>query len=174
MINVSVIVGSLSSDSINMKLAKLLEDRYKNEIKMNFVGLGAFPFYSSDIEKNYPKPITDIKSRIKSSDGVIIITPEYNRGIPGVLKNAIDVLSRPNNSDNPFRNKKVAVLGVSPGKIGTALAQNSLKSSLLFLGADILTKEMYLTANEIFDGNNIAENSSTYFDDFINNFKESL
>ncbi len=169
---ISILVGSLNKDSINMKLAKLLTDIFSNKAEFNFIDLAEFPLYSPQLQEDYPAAISKIKTEIEQSDGVMIFTPEYNRSIPGSLKNALDWISRPNDVKNPFLEKKVAVLGVSPGKLGTALAQRHLREILVFFGADIFSGELYLTASDIFDGDNLAENTD-YLCDCVKKFLES-
>lgn len=167
----SILVGSLNEESINMKLARLIAEDFSREAEFNFIDLSEFPLYSPQAQADYPDPITEIKLGIEQSDGVMIFTPEYNRSIPGVLKNALDWISRPNNVKNPFLGKKVAVLGVSPGKLGTALAQRHLREILVFFGADIFAGEMYLTASDVFDGESLADGIG-YLRDYIKGYLE--
>src|SRR3954463_8704376 len=124
-------VGSLASGSINRKLARALTRLAPPELEMREIPIGELPLYSYDYDKNYPPAGTALKDAIESVDAVLFVTPEYNRSIPGALKNAIDWASRPWGT-NSFARKPSAVIGTSPGKIGTAVGQQHLRSILSF------------------------------------------
>lgn len=171
---IAVLVGSLSDDSINKKLAKLVERELPKDVEFEFIDLEIFPFFSSQKEKDYPPEIAKAKNVIRNSAGVIIFTPEYNRSIPGVLKNAIDWLSRPNVSENPFREKKIMILGASTGKIGTALAQKELKYVMIYLGAKIFPKELYLASSDIFEHDGISSGSKEFIMKNIKEYSEAI
>jgi chromate reductase len=127
--NVGYFVGSLSSASINRLLAKALGRLAPTELRMNEIPFRDLPLYSPDYETNYPPVAKALKEAIAAADAVLFVTPEYNRSIPGGLKNAIDWASRPYGK-NSFTRKPSAVIGASPGQIGTAIAQQHLRSLL--------------------------------------------
>ena len=128
---VGYFVGSLATASINRLLAKALVRVAPPELHMTEIPFKDLPIYSYDYDANYPAVATAFKSAIAAVDAVLFVTPEYNRSIPGGLKNAIDWASRPYGT-NAFTRKPSAVIGTSPGKIGTAIAQQHLRSILAF------------------------------------------
>jgi chromate reductase len=128
---VGYFVGSLATASINRLLAKALVRLAPEELAMTEIPFKDLPLYSYDYDANYPAVATDFKTAIAAVDAVLFVTPEYNRSIPGSLKNAIDWASRPYGT-NAFTRKPSAVIGTSPGKIGTAIAQQHLRSILAF------------------------------------------
>src|SRR6185436_1293418 len=117
--------------SINRKLAKALVGLAPDELKMQEISFRDLPLYSYDYDADFPKIAKDFKAAIAAVDAVLFVTPEYNRSIPGGLKNAIDWASRPY-GQNSFTRKPSAVIGTSPGAIGTAIAQQQLRSVLGF------------------------------------------
>ena len=128
---VGYFVGSLSSKSINRLLSKALVLLAPPELEMTEIPFKDLPLYSSDFDASYPPVGVALKDAIAASDAVLFVTPEYNRSIPGGLKNAIDWASRPWGK-NSFRRKPSATIGTSPGAIGTAIAQQHLRSLLSF------------------------------------------
>ena len=132
--NVGYIVGSLAKASINRKLAKALIKVAPEKLKFHEISFADLPLYSYDYDADYPTVANDFKAAINGSDAILIVTPEYNRSIPGGLKNAIDWASRPYGT-NSFANKPTAVIGTSPGAIGTAVGQQVLRPILGFLQA---------------------------------------
>lgn len=124
-------VGSLSSTSINRKLAAALVKLAPDSLQMREIPIRDLPLYSPDHDADYPPPARALKKAIAEVDAVLFVTPEYNRSIPGGLKNAIDWASRPW-GENSFGRKPSAVIGASIGAIGTAVAQQSLRSVLSF------------------------------------------
>lgn len=128
---VGYLIGSLSSVSINRKLATALIKLAPSNLSFTEISFKDLPLYSPDYDANYPPVARAFKDAIKAVDAVLFVTPEYNRSIPGGLKNAIDWASRPYGA-NAFTHKPSAVIGASPGAIGTAVAQQSLRSVLGF------------------------------------------
>lgn len=128
---VGYLIGSLAKGSINRKLAKALVRLAPPELEMTEIAFKDLPLYSSDYDADYPPVARAFKKAIADVEAVLFITPEYNRSIPGGLKNAIDWASRPYGT-NSFARKASAVIGTSPGAIGTAVAQQSLRSVLSF------------------------------------------
>jgi chromate reductase, NAD(P)H dehydrogenase (quinone) len=128
---VGYFVGSLASASINRLLSKALVRLKPVALEMVEIPFKDLPLYSYDYDADYPPVATAFKNAILAADAVLFVTPEYNRSIPGGLKNAIDWASRPYGK-NAFTRKPSAVIGTSPGKIGTAVGQQHLRSILAF------------------------------------------
>jgi chromate reductase len=128
---VGYLIGSLAKASINRKLATALVRLAPAELDMAEIPFKDLPLYSYDYDADFPPAARAFKDAIASVDAVLFVTPEYNRSIPGGLKNAIDWASRPYGT-NSFARKPSAVIGTSPGSIGTAVAQQSLRSVLSF------------------------------------------
>src|SRR3954469_18599820 len=128
---VGYFVGSLSVKSINRTLANALIRLAPPELTFREIEIARLPLYNRDFDEDYPSEGRELKEAIESADAVMFVTPEYNRDIPGSLKNAIDWASRPWGT-NSFARKPSAVIGASPGKIGTAVAQQNLRSLLSF------------------------------------------
>lgn len=129
---VGYIIGSLAKASINRKLAMALSQLAPDHLHMSEIPIGDLPLYSYDFDNDYPPVATTFKEAIKGSDAILIVTPEYNRSIPGGLKNAIDWASRPYGT-NAFAGKPTAVIGTSPGAIGSAVGQQVLRPILGYL-----------------------------------------
>lgn len=128
---VGYLIGSLAKGSINRKLAKALVNLAPAELSMAEIPFKDLPLYSYDYDADFPPPAKAFKEALAGIEAVLFVTPEYNRSIPGGLKNAIDWASRPY-GHNSFTRKPSAVIGTSPGSIGTALAQQSLRGVLGF------------------------------------------
>ncbi|AYG96239.1 NAD(P)H-dependent oxidoreductase [Brevundimonas naejangsanensis] len=175
--NVGYIIGSLAKDSINRKLAKALVKLAPEKLKMHEIGFSGLPLYSYDYDAAYPAVATDFKAAIKGSDAILIVTPEYNRSIPGGLKNAIDWASRPYGT-NAFANKPTAVIGTSPGAIGTAVSQQSLRSVLSFLQAPQMNApEAYIQFKPGLvddDGNVSASDTEQFLRDYMEAFHQFM
>ena len=155
------LVGGISRDSLNKKLYhSILELSPKNFQFENFE-ISRLPFFSQDLEMDPPDSVTSFKEKIREADALLIITPEYNRSFPGVLKNAIDWGSRPY-GHNLWEKKAVAILGASPGNIGTFGAQHHLRQVLAYLNMYVLGQpEFYFNATDAFDGNGKLINPKT-------------
>lgn len=136
--NVGYFVGSLSSTSINRILSKALLRLAPDDLEFTEIPIRDLPLYSPDYDADYPDEARALKEAIASADAVLFITPEYNRSIPGALKNAIDWASRPW-GQNSFDHIPAAVIGASIGQIGTAVAQQSLRGVLSFCNARQMT-----------------------------------
>jgi len=137
MSKIAVIVGSLRRDSINRKLGGALAKLAAPKAEFEFLRIDDLPLFNQDLEANPPAAVTRLKQAIEAADGVLIVTPEYNRSMPGVLKNAIDWASRPYGK-NSFNLKPTAVIGASGGAIGTAAAQQHLRSILAYLNVILM------------------------------------
>lgn len=128
---VGYIIGSLARGSINRKLAKALVRLAPPELVMREIGFAELPLYSYDYDEDFPPAAREFKAALGRAEAFLFVTPEYNRSIPGGLKNAIDWASRPY-GENSLSRKPSGVIGASPGSIGTALAQQSLRGVLAF------------------------------------------
>lgn len=141
---VGYFVGSLAKASINRKLAGALVKLAPQQLQLEEITFGDLPLYSYDYDADYPPVARRYKQAIAEIDAVLFVTPEYNRSIPGGLKNAIDWGSRPW-GQNSFNRKPSAIIGTSPGKIGTAIAQSHLRSILAFCNAPLMNSvEAYI------------------------------
>lgn len=141
---VGYLVGSLATNSINRKLARALTRLAPPELKMSEISFGDLPYYSYDYDAAFPPAAEAFKASIAAVDAVLFVTPEYNRSIPGALKNAIDWASRPYGK-NSFTRKPSAIIGTSPGKIGTAVGQQHLRSILAFCNSPLMNSvEAYI------------------------------
>jgi len=134
---VGYFVGSLAKGSINRKLALALVRIAPPELLMREIEFGDLPLYSYDYDADFPPVARAFKDAIAAVDAVLFVTPEYNRSIPGALKNAIDWASRPYGR-NSFTRKPSGVIGTSPGKIGTAVGQQHLRSILAFCNSPLM------------------------------------
>lgn len=166
-------VGSLSSTSINRILSRSLIRLAPPELEFTEIPIGDLPLYSPDFDANYPPEATALKDAIADSDGVLFITPEYNRSIPGALKNAIDWASRPW-GQNSFHHIPAAVIGASTGAIGTAVAQQSLRGVLSFCNARQMTApEAYIQfSHDVFADSGEVSNPTTeaFLREFLQEF----
>jgi chromate reductase len=155
---VGVFIGSLASDSINRKLGKALLKLAPPELKLVEIPIGALPLYNRDFDADFPPAGRAFKDAVAAVDALIFVTPEYNRSIPGVLKNAIDWGSRPWGT-NSFAKKPSAVTGTSRGQVSTAVAQQHLRSILSFVNSPELAQpEAYIhfTEGMIDDDGNVT------------------
>lgn len=170
MTKIAVFVGSLRKDSINRMLARNLEKLAPEGVEFAYADID-LPLYNQDLESDYPQKATALKQLVESADGVLIVTPEYNRSFPGVLKNAIDWASRPWGS-NSFNNKPVGLVGTSAGPLGAAQAQSHLRNVLYFLNTKLLGQpEMYVNSSTTFDENgDVVEASREYLTRYIETF----
>lgn len=141
---VGVFIGSLATESINRKLAKAVMRLAPASLELTEIPIRDLPLYSYDYDKAYPPVAKEFKDAIARVDALLFVTPEYNRSIPGSLKNAIDWGSRPY-GQNAFALKPSAVIGTSPGAIGTAVGQQHLRSILSFVNSPELAQpEVYI------------------------------
>ena len=132
--NIVLVVGSLRRDSLNRKLAIAVEKLAPSGFSFTHLSIGDLPLYNQDDDGNPSAPVKKLKSDIASASGIILVTPEYNRSIPGVLKNAIDHASRPY-GQNSWQGKPTGIIGASVGSIGTATAQQHLRNIFAYLDA---------------------------------------
>jgi len=149
---IAVVVGSIRADSLNRKLALALAHLAPPEFSFEHVRIDTLPLYNQDLDGKQPAEVQTFKSRIAAAQGLLFVTPEYNRSIPGVLKNALDQGSRPY-GQSVWGGKPAGVVGVSVGTIGTALAQQHLRNILAYLDVPTLGQpEVFLQAkDDLFD-----------------------
>jgi chromate reductase len=138
-ITVAVLVGSLRRDSINKRLARAVERLAPEGFVFDHVPIGDLPLYNQDFDADYPAACLRLKQQIEAADAMLFVTPEYNRSIPGVLKNAVDIASRPWGT-NSFARKPAAVIGASIGATGSAMAQQHLRNALTFVDVTMLAQ----------------------------------
>jgi chromate reductase, NAD(P)H dehydrogenase (quinone) len=136
---VGYFVGSLSSTSINRVLSAALISLAPDDLEFTEIPIGNLPLYSPDFDSDYPPEAQALKEALAASDAVLFVTPEYNRSIPGVLKNALDLASRPWGT-NSFAGKPGAVIGASIGSTGSAMAQQHLRNALTYLDVSTLAQ----------------------------------
>ncbi|WP_223622333.1 NADPH-dependent FMN reductase [Microbacterium sp. EST19A] len=164
--NVGYLVGSISSTSINRRLARALEKLAPQaDLNLSDIAISDLPFYTVDHDGAIPAEAAAFKDKIEASDAIIVVTPEYNRSVPGVLKNALDTASRPW-GDNSFAGKPSAVIGTSSGAIGTAVAQQHLRSILSFLASpEMAQPEAYVQMREglITEDGEVTDESTAEF-----------
>lgn len=172
--NVAVIVGSLRKDSVNRKAAHALGRLAPSHLNLQITEIGDLPLYNEDVEAaGAPASWIRFREELRQSDAVLFVTPEYNRSVPGALKNAIDVASRPY-GQSALSGKPAAVMSLSPGAIGGFGANHHLRQSLVFLDMPILQQpESYVgDAFSLFDdaGELVSQNTKDFFESFIGTF----
>lgn len=141
---IAVVVGSLRRESFNRQLADKLAQLAPQQLKLQQVRIDDLPLYNQDDDSNQAAPVKRLKGEIAAAQGVIFVTPEYNRSIPGVLKNALDHASRPY-GQSAWAGKPAGILGISVGAVGTAVAQGHLRGILGYLDMPTLGQpEMYI------------------------------
>ena len=160
--DIAILVGSLRKESLNRKTAKTLIEIAPKTLKLEIVEIGALALLNEDLEHDPPREWIEFRERLQRADGVLFVTPEYNRSVPGVLKNAIDVGSRPYGK-NRFDGKPGGVISVSPGAVGGFGANHHLRQSLVFLNVPVLQQpEAYLHgAGKFFDESGKMTNEAT-------------
>ena len=138
-LKVALFVGSLRKDSYNRRLARAVEKLAPPDFKFEHIRIDNLPLYSQDFDADYPAVARQLKQAVEATDALLFVTPEYNRSIPGVLKNALDLASRPWGT-NSFAGKPGAVLGTSIGAPGAAMAQQHLRNVLAYLDVPLLAQ----------------------------------
>ncbi len=168
MTKIVVFVGSLRADSLNKKLAQNLEELAPEGTTFDYVDLNV-PLYNTELEEKFPAKVQKAKDQVEAADGILIVTPEYNRSIPGVLKNAIDWISRPYGF-NSFDKKPLAIAGASIGPVGTAVAQSDLRHIAGYLNMCLVGQpELYLSfsTNKFDETGKIQEGGEENLKSFI-------
>ncbi|HVU81301.1 MAG TPA: NADPH-dependent FMN reductase [Rhodanobacteraceae bacterium] len=170
---VAVLVGSLRKGSFNKQLAHALEKIAGDRAEFRHIRIDDLPLYNQDFDGDYPPVCQRLKDEIKACDAVLFVTPEYNRSIPGVLKNAIDIASRPY-GHSAFSGKPGAVIGTSAGAMATALAQQHLRNVCVFLDVPLLQQpEAFVRYSEgLFaqDGSVTDESVAKFLGNFIDKY----
>jgi chromate reductase, NAD(P)H dehydrogenase (quinone) len=171
--DVVVLVGSLRKASFNRKMAHALRDIAAGTLALDEVAIGDLPLYNEDLEADVPPAWARFRDRVRPADAVLFVTPEYNRSVPGVLKNAIDVGSRPYGK-SVFSRKPAAVVSVTGGALGAFGANHHLRQSLVFLDMPTLQQpEMYIGgAPKLFDadGRLVSDETRALLKKFIDAF----
>lgn len=169
---IAVVIGSLRKDSFNRKLASAVVKLAPTDFTFHQVQIGDLPLYNQDDESNPAEPIRRFRAEIKAATGLLFVTPEYNRSIPGVLKNALDQGSRPPRQ-NVWAGKPAGILGVSTGAIGTAMAQQHLRNILVYLDVPTLGQpEAFIQLKDgLFDGKGeIGPGSRQFLQTWMNQY----
>ncbi len=173
MTKIAVFVGSLRKDSLNKKLAQNLESFIPDGVEFEYVNLDQ-PLFNGDIEADLPDSVRAMKATVEGADAVLFVTPEYNRSIPGVLKNAIDWTTRPTNS---FKGKPVAIAGATDGALGTAVAQSNLRHIVSHLGMYLMGQpELYFNfaSKKLDEQGIVTDENKEKLDSYINHFVEHI
>ncbi len=133
------IAGSLRRGSLNAAALRAAQELVPEGMRIETFDIAPIPLYNEDVkQRGFPAPVEQLRRRVKEADGVLLVTPEYNYSVPGVLKNAIDWVSRP--PEPPFDGKPVAIMGASPSLLGTARAQYHLRQSFVFMNGYVLNR----------------------------------
>jgi chromate reductase, NAD(P)H dehydrogenase (quinone) len=173
-VNIAVVVGSNRRDSINRKLAEAFARLAGEKLAIRFVRIDDLPMYNQDLESPPPTSVARFKAELEAADAFLIFTPEHNRSIPALLKNAIDWGTRPY-GQNSWAGKPAAVTGASPGAIGTAIAQQHLRQVLGNLGALVMGGEAYVSFRpDLIDDNGVITDAGTraFLQSFADRFAE--
>ena len=173
MTRIAVLVGSLRHESKNVQYAKALEKLAPEGVTFHFANLD-LPLFNQDLEADFPASAQALKDLLAQADGVLMVTPEYNRSFPGVLKNAIDWASRPWGA-NSFDGKPAAIVGVS-GTLGTTQAQQQLRNVMVYLNTHLLGQpEMYINGGTAYaEDGTLTDEARTYAQNFLNTFVEHI
>lgn len=169
---IAVIVGSLRGESLNRKLAIAIGKMLPTEFSLQYINIADLPLYNQDHDDKPTESVKKLKNDILAANGLLFVTPEYNRSMPGVLKNALDHASRPY-GQSAWKGKPAAVLGVSVGAAGTALAQQHLRNVLAYLDVPTLGQpEMFIHAKDgLFDEQgNIGPASQQFFQNWVEQY----
>ncbi|MBB6189465.1 NAD(P)H-dependent oxidoreductase [Rhodanobacter sp. MP7CTX1] len=174
MSKVAVLVGSLRRESFNRRLALAVARLAPEGLSFEHVQIDNLPLYNQDLDSHYPAEGQRLKRQIEAADALLFVTPEYNRSIPGVLKNAIDIASRPWGK-NSFAGKPGAVIGASVGATGSALAQQHLRNVLAYLDVPLLAQpEVYVHFKDesLIDaeGRIASEGTQKFLQDFVDRY----
>jgi len=175
MTNVGFIVGSLRKGAYTRMLSRAILEIAPSSFNLGEIGIGEMPLYNQDLETDTPPPAwTTFRNQLKSSDAILFITPEYNRGMPGGVKNAIDVGSRPA-KQSAWRGKPAAVISLTPGRLGAMGAHQQLRLTLSVLGVPVMpAPEIYLAeAGTLFDSNGklVSEDTSKLLTSMLKDFE---
>ena len=171
-LNLAIVVGSNRRDSINRRLAEALVRLAGDRVEPHFVRIDDLPMYNADLEGDRPAEVRRFTDEVARADAVLVVTPEHNRSIPAVLKNAIDWGSKPADR-NVWKDKVAAITGTSPGAIGTAVGQQHLRQILGILGALVTGGEAYIAFKPDLlteDGGIASEATRSFLGSYMENF----
>lgn len=172
-IKVAVLIGSLRKESFNGRLALAVGRLSPAELSFEHIRIDNLPLYNQDSDSDYPPVCRQLKQQIEAADSLLFVTPEYNRSIPGVLKNAVDIAARPYGT-NSFAGKPGAIIGASVGATGTALAQQHLRNVLAYLDVIVLTQpEVFIKFTDGLidaDGNIAADSTRKFLQGFVDRY----
>lgn len=169
---IAVLVGSLRKESWNRQLARVLMGMMPEEFECEFVEIGDLPLYNQDDDYTPAEPVARLRAQIKAADGVLLISPEYNRSLSGVLKNALDHGSRPW-GESVWRDKPAGVIGVAGGAIGTAVAQQHMRTIMAALNMPTMGHpEAFLQYQEdlFYDDNTPGERSKDFLQNWVDSY----
>jgi chromate reductase len=166
-LKVFVLVGGICKDSLNQQLLGFVKQYAGDKMEFDQADIAALPYFSQDLENNPPQVVKDFQARAAKSDAVLILTPEYNRSFPGVLKNAIDWGSRPHGT-NVWAGKPGGIMGAATGIIGTFGAQNQLRQVLSFLGMAVMpAPQFYFSSTGNITDGKLSEASVGFLTSFL-------
>lgn len=171
-LHIAMVIGSLRKDSFNLKLGEQIIKLAPANVNFELVDIGDLPLYDQDQDGHQADSVKRMKAQIHKADGVIFVTPEYNRSIPGVLKNALDHGSRPY-GQNAWARKPAGIIGISPSPVGTAIAQQHLRVVLATLDMPTLGQpEMFLQMQDGFfdEAGNVNDRSRKFIKGWIDRF----
>ncbi|HEU4671107.1 MAG TPA: NADPH-dependent FMN reductase [Dyella sp.] len=174
--SIAVFVGSLRKASINHRLALAVQRLAPDSMHFAFVPIDGLPLYNQDFDEDYPAACQALKKQVEQADALLFVTPEYNRSTPGVLKNAIDIASRPWGT-NSFAGKPAAVIGASIGSTGSALAQQHLRNVLAYLDVPLLAQpEVFVQfrSDDLIDaeGRIASEDTRKFLQQFVDRYAD--
>lgn len=176
---IGLIVGSVRKASYNKKVAEVIKDLLSEKFEVEFIEIANLPFYNEEFDEdpaNLPSVVTEFRNKVKAQDGIIFVTPEYNRSVPGVLKNAFDIGSRPY-MDQAWINKHAAVVSASTGGFGAMRANYELRTSMFFSNMRIMGQPETMLANvkDNFDENgNATERTIEFLKKFTDAFTQFI
>lgn len=169
---VMVLIGGISRESLNKRFFAAVEKANGTSLEFTVFDISLLPFYSQDIEHTPPQSVIELKELAKKSDGVLIVTPEYNRSIPGVLKNAVDWGSRPH-GHNVWMGKPTAIMGATNGFLGTFSAQQHMRTICELLGMPVMAQPaVHFNALTGMEGDSLAANSTVFIEKFLAAFEK--
>ena len=172
----ALVVGSLRKESFNRKLANALVKLAPTEFSFNELQIGNLPLYNQDDDENQADSVKRLKKEISAAQGLLFVTPEYNRSIPGVLKNALDNASRPY-GQNAWAGKPAGIVGASIGAVGTALSQQHLRNVLAYLDAPTLGQPeafIHVTKGLFDDAGNIGAGSKEFLQKWMDRYVDRV
>lgn len=173
-LSVAVFVGSLRKASINRRLALAVQRLAPDDLRFDPVAIDSLPLYNQDFDGDYPAACRSLKQQVEAADALLFVTPEYNRSIPGVLKNALDIASRPWGT-NSFAGKPGGVIGASIGSTGSALAQQHLRNVLAYLDVAVLAQPevfVHFKSDELIDaqGQIASEDTRKFLQGYVDRY----